>query len=94
MIADDHAEIGPETCELTTPSGVITVSDGEASVNRFELPAPGTYHVRVTGHGMDAAELYRAAESGSTDFEDAQFQADWALLQGRETYIVRLWPAT
>ncbi|TMQ99259.1 hypothetical protein ETD83_18070 [Actinomadura soli] len=92
-ITDDHAEIGPETCELAAPTGNLTVSDGEASVSKFELPAPGTYHARITGHGMDTAELYRQAEHRSTDFDDPQFQADWALLQGRESYIVRLWPA-
>ncbi|KAB2344125.1 Lsr2 family DNA-binding protein [Actinomadura rudentiformis] len=91
-IADDHSEIGPETSELAAPSGLITISDGDASADQFELPSPGTYRARVTGHGQDAAQLYREAVARSTDLNDPQFQAEWAQLHGREEYVIQLWP--
>ncbi|MGI5165016.1 hypothetical protein ACQEU3_11735 [Spirillospora sp. CA-253888] len=93
VVGDDRSELDPVTCTLAVPAGAVTVSDGEVAAGAFALPAPGDYRVRVTAHGRDAARLYDEAATRSRDFDDPQFQADWALLNGRETYVLRFWPA-
>ncbi|MEV5709092.1 hypothetical protein [Actinoallomurus sp. NPDC052274] len=83
------------SARLRMPSGRISVNEitGGWQSDVLELPEPGTYRVRVDAYGrarteQAVAELFARFE----DVSDPAFEAACEELEGRERYVIRIWP--